>query len=191
MSKKEHSNKNVGAINIIAGKWRGKKMPVLDVKGLRPTPNRVRETLFNWLQFELADYRCLDVFAGSGILGFEALSRGALAVTMLERDPKLVNQLYSVQQQLRITTNLNIINCDSIQWLQQNNLNNYDLLFLDAPYAETLLPQALALITAKDFAGMLYIESNQPLLSILPTNWELAKYSRAGVVHFGLCIKSS
>ncbi len=121
-------------VRIIGGKWRGRKLQVVDAAGLRPTPDRVRETLFNWLDQELSDATVLDCFAGSGVLGFEALSRGARSVTALERQQRVVANLRAQAERLE-TTAFEIVAGDareSIEKLQQK----FDIVFIDPPYAE-------------------------------------------------------
>ena len=110
-----------GKLRIIAGEWRSRQLPVLDLPGLRPTTDRVRETLFNWLQNDVPGARCLDLFAGSGALGFEAASRGAASVTLLEMQPAAANQL-AANMQLLQAQNMQLIRADALGWLEQKHL---------------------------------------------------------------------
>src|SRR5436190_19292352 len=107
-------------VRIIGGQWKRSKLPVADAIGLRPTPDRVRETLFNWLGQDLDGWRCLDAFAGSGALGFEAASRGAAEVTLIERDSKLVRGLRAVQERLKATETVRIEAADALAWMARS-----------------------------------------------------------------------
>ncbi len=120
MARKSKNNVTqlLGSVRIIGGQWRGRKLPVHTSDGLRPTGDRVRETLFNWLNADLYNARCLDLFAGSGALGFEALSHGASQVTMLELEPTVAKQL-AANKQLLNSDNADIENIDSLKWLSQ------------------------------------------------------------------------
>jgi 16S rRNA (guanine(966)-N(2))-methyltransferase RsmD len=174
-----------GEVRLIAGQWKRSKLPVLDKPGLRPTPDRVRETLFNWLGHDLAGWRCLDVFAGTGALGFEAASRGAASVQMVELDRDLVAQLGRMQQQLGASA-VRIVPGDALAALSKLPSASMDLVFLDPPFSENLLPpalQAVGRLLAK--GGLVYLEA--------PLEWkdeQLAGFSllrrrhfRAGAVH--------
>lgn len=129
-----------GHVRIIAGTLRGSKLPVVERDGLRPTPDRTRETLFNWLTMKLAGRRVLDVFAGSGALGFEAASRGAGEVVLLEQDAAAVANLRACQERLKVS-NMRILQTDAIAWLSANAGEQFDGVFLDPPFASTLWPQ--------------------------------------------------
>jgi 16S rRNA (guanine966-N2)-methyltransferase len=129
---------NRGDVRIIAGDWRGRKLPVLSQAGLRPTSDRMRETLFNWLQFDIAGARCLDAFAGSGALGFEALSRGAAEVVFLEKNLEAANQLKANAQLLK-ADKAQIMQVDSQAWLAQPALMQFDGVFIDPPFHQGLV----------------------------------------------------
>lgn len=152
--------KNRG-VRIIAGKWRGRRLPVPDLPGLRPTGDRVRETLFNWLQADIRGSRCLDMFAGSGALGLEATSRGAASVLLLEEHPKAVKQL---QENCRLlgAESVEIKNVDSCDWLSTAEPDSFDVIFIDPPFdnqwQDALLEKVASTgILAKD--GRIYVES--------------------------------
>jgi 16S rRNA (guanine966-N2)-methyltransferase len=181
----------VNQIRIIAGKWRGRKISFLDQKGLRPSPDRVRETLFNWLQFDIVGTHCLDLFAGSGILALEACSRGAKQVTCIELNRETASN---------IKNNIELLQAEEIFFLQQNALeflqtsnknNKYDLVFLDPPFKENLLEPSIALLESNSWlakSALIYLESDQPLEDcLLPENWTLVKNKKAGQVYYGLC----
>lgn len=123
-----------GHVRIIAGSLRGSKLPVAELEGLRPTSDRVRETLFNWLQNDIVGRKALDLFAGSGVLGFEAVSRGAGQVVLVERNPEAVGCLLANKDRLN-TDNLSIVQADALAWLPQQSGQRFELVFLDPPFA--------------------------------------------------------
>src|SRR3978361_1083798 len=124
-------------VRLIGGKLKLSKLPVADAPGLRPTPDRVRETLFNWLGQNLNGWRCVDAFAGSGALGFEAASRGAASVTLIERDRKLVANLAQAKTRLDATP-LRIENADAMTWMARCPAGSFELVFLDPPFDSQL-----------------------------------------------------
>jgi 16S rRNA (guanine(966)-N(2))-methyltransferase RsmD len=172
-------------VRIIGGQWKRSKLPVADRPGLRPTPDRVRETLFNWLGQELAGWRCLDAFAGSGALGFEAASRGAAEVLLLEQDAEAVARLRAAQQRLQAGT-LRVERADALAWMARAPAGSFDLVLLDPPFDSDLMARALPLAgrLAADY-GLIYAEQRQPLTA-LPEGWALHRQGRAGAVHFHL-----
>ena len=175
-------------VRIIGGLWKRTKLPVADRPGLRPTPDRVRETLFNWLGQDLTGWRCVDAFAGSGALGFEAASRGAGAVTLLERDPAAAAQLRATQQRLGAST-VTVERVDALSWLARSAPAAVDLVFLDPPFEEPrLLP--LAIVSAARIVragGFVYVESATPLAAGEDDGpLEPFRTGRAGSVHFHL-----
>ena len=172
-------------VRIIGGQWKRSKLPVADRPGLRPTPDRVRETLFNWLGHDLSGWRCLDAFAGSGALGFEAASRGAAEVVLLERDPALAASLRQSQQRLKAET-MRIEAGDAIAWMGRAAGGSFDLVLLDPPFGSGLGEQALplALRLASD-DGSIYLEARQALPAA-PEGWVVHRQGRAGAVHFHL-----
>ena len=183
----------MGEIRIIAGKWRGRKISVGDFEGLRPTPDRIRETLFNWLQSHISEARCLDLFAGSGVLGLEALSRGAKSVTFIEKLPPASMALKKIVTTLAANTTCEIIQTDAIVWLQQQkNISSpsMDIIFLDPPFSSGLLLQALKALTHHPLVGaktLIYIESAKSLTAEeLPPNWQILKQKQAGEVAYHL-----
>jgi 16S rRNA (guanine(966)-N(2))-methyltransferase RsmD len=172
-------------LRIIGGQWKRSKLPVADRPGLRPTPDRVRETLFNWLGQDLSGWRCLDAFAGSGALGFEAASRGAAEVTLLERDPVLADSLRSSRQRLKADV-LRVEGSDAIAWMARAQGGSFDLVLLDPPFGSDLAEQALPL-AARLVAdgGFIYLEARQALPAA-PEGWVVHRQGRAGAVHFHL-----
>lgn len=147
-------------IRIIGGVYRGKKIHFPDIEGLRPTPDRVRETLFNWLMHEIRDARCLDAFAGSGALGLEAFSRGAKQVVFLEQSPKAHASLQKIISTFN-SPKLQLLQTDALKYLQSNS-KEFDIIFLDPPFAKNYLPQCLSHITQGNIlksGGLVYLES--------------------------------
>ncbi len=172
-------------VRLVGGQWKRSKLPVADVPGLRPTPDRVRETLFNWLGQDLTGWHCLDAFAGSGALGFEAASRGAADVLLLERQLALVHSLRASQQRLGATA-LRIEQADALPWLARCPRERFDLIFLDPPFDSTLAERALALAGPLLRAGgLIYLEHSKPWADDVP-GLTLHRQSRAGAVHFHL-----
>ncbi len=166
---------------------RGSRIDVIDRDGLRPTSDRVRETLFNWLAPMIAGSRCLDLFAGTGALGIEALSRGAAECTFIERDPELARQLQATLARLKVD-NARVVNADAIRWLSQP-AHAFDLVFLDPPFANDLWNEAVARLEANGWlAPEAHIHVEAPLGSVFaaPPNWRLHREAQAGAVHFAL-----
>ncbi len=148
-----------GHVRIIGGQWRGSKLPVADVAGLRPSADRVRETLFNWLQQKLPGARVLDLFAGTGALGFEAASRGAAQAVLVERDPALAASLRASAARLH-AENVEAVCDDALRWLAREPHARFDIVFLDPPFDAALWQPALAALRpwlATD--AWLYLES--------------------------------
>ncbi len=177
-------------VRLIGGQWKRSKLPVADKPGLRPTPDRVRETLFNWLGQDLTGWRCLDAFAGSGALGFEAGSRGAAEVVMVERDGDLVRSLRASQARLKASA-LRIEPADALAWMGRCAPNRFELVLLDPPFDAGLGPRALAAAAPLVVpGGYLYVEAGEPLAEV-PLGFELWRSGRAGQVAFHLLRRSS
>ena len=180
-----------GEVRIIAGLWRGRKLPVLNAEGLRPTGDRVKETLFNWLMPYIVDSYCLDCFAGSGSLGLEALSRQAKQVTFLELDKTVANQLKKNLQTLKTTTEQDqIINQNSLEFLKQvQNQPHFDVVFLDPPFHFGLAEQAITLLEEKNWLlphALIYVETEKDKPLSVPENWQLLKEKNTGMVSYRL-----
>jgi 16S rRNA (guanine(966)-N(2))-methyltransferase RsmD len=170
-------------IRIIGGDWKRTPLPVIDLDGLRPTPDRVRETLFNWLGQRLDGQRCLDLFAGSGALGFEAASRGAARVLMVERNARAAAQLRANQAKLAAGA-IEVAEADGLRLAASLAPGSFDVVFLDPPFGDDLLDRALELAAPLISAdGFLYVESdgNDTL-----AGWEIVRQGKAGAVHFHL-----
>jgi 16S rRNA (guanine966-N2)-methyltransferase len=175
-----------GAIRIISGQWRGRKLPVMDVQGLRPTTDRNKETLFNWLMAHTQDSHCLDAFAGSGGLGFEALSRHAKRVTFIELDKKVARNLQQNLETLKAPKESAQVLCgDSLGYLSQLN-DKFDLIFLDPPFNKNLIPKAIDGIEQNSLLakeGLVYIEcETQNAQYKVPPDWRLLKESQTSQV---------
>jgi 16S rRNA (guanine966-N2)-methyltransferase len=176
-------------IRIIGGQYRGKKLHFPSVEGLRPTSDRIRETLFNWLMHDIRDARCLDAFAGSGALGLEAFSRGAKRVVFLEQSPLAHANL---QKNIRSFNNpaLNLLKTDARHYLQ-NSKEQFDIIFLDPPFAQNYLPQCIADIVQQNLlvqGGLLYVESAN-VIEMNEQHWQELKQKKAGQVIYSLFIK--
>lgn len=181
-----------GEIRIIGGQYKRTKLPVPDKPGLRPTPDRVRETLFNWLGQDLTGWRCIDVFAGTGALGFEAASRGAAAVLLCEQDAALVARLKALQLKLQATM-VQVERGDGIALLRRQTPGSQQLVFLDPPFDSPLFEGALkAAAHAVAEPGYVYLEA--------PRAWDdealsafglkLHRSGKAGAVHFHLLVRA-
>jgi 16S rRNA (guanine(966)-N(2))-methyltransferase RsmD len=172
-------------LRIIGGDWKRSKLKVLDKPGLRPTPDRVRETLFNWLGQDLTGWRCIDLFAGTGALGFEAASRGAVSVLLVEQDPALVEQLQRTQAHLK-ADRVRVQRGDGVAALRHSGAAAWNLVLIDPPFDSALFVPALAASAATLAAGgWVYLEA--------PKAWQDAelqgyglqvhRHLKAGAVH--------
>ncbi|MEN8259934.1 MAG: 16S rRNA (guanine(966)-N(2))-methyltransferase RsmD [Pseudomonadota bacterium] len=176
-------------VRIIAGRWRGRKLTFPDVPGLRPTPDRVRETLFNWLQYDVIGSRCLDLFAGSGGLGFEAASREAAHVVQVETNHQACRSLETHIRTLGADSRISVIKGDVLKFLA-GSPQVFDLVFLDPPFGFNLVsPVCLALEENGWLAeeAKIYVEAESgTVLSGMPQNWEELKSKTAGDVGYRL-----
>lgn len=190
---KKPQNASLGQIRIIGGKWRGRKLPVRDSEGLRPTTDRIKETLFNWLMPVVREARCLDCFAGSGALGFEALSRFADTVTFIELDKQNAQLLTENKTRLQ-AENVTIINSNSLMVLSQIG-NAFDVVFIDPPFRKGLLNETIELLEKNQWLAdesWIYIESEaESSLTNIPVNWQLHREKIAGQVAYRLFIRHS
>ncbi|MEQ4674893.1 16S rRNA (guanine(966)-N(2))-methyltransferase [Providencia vermicola] len=192
MAKKPQSAP-LGQIRIIGGKWRGRKLPVRDSEGLRPTTDRIKETLFNWLMPVIRDARCLDCFAGSGSLGFEALSRFAQNVTFIELD-KQNSQLLTENKARLQAEDATVITNSSLTVLSQQG-SPFDVVFIDPPFRKGLLTETIQLLEKNQWLAdesWIYVESEaESPLTDLPANWQLHREKIAGQVAYRLFIRTS
>jgi len=174
-----------GEVRIIGGLWKRSKLPLAKVVNLRPTPDRVRETLFNWLGQDLRGWHCLDAFSGTGALGFEAASRGAASVVCCESNALCVEAMHKSQAKLQ-ATQMRIHRGDGLAVLRQQAPNSLDLVLLDPPYDFPLYDNALASAHACiKPSGQVYLESGKAWLAddLLAMGWLLTRHLKAGAVH--------
>jgi 16S rRNA (guanine(966)-N(2))-methyltransferase RsmD len=184
-------------VRIIGGTWKRTPLPVLDALGLRPTPDRVRETVFNWINHQLGGVEgsdCLDLFAGSGALGFEAASRGARSVVMVDSHPQVVRQLGENKEKLK-AENIHVLRADAMACARDMAARGqrFDVIFLDPPYQQDFLAKALPLCrNLLKEGGLVYAESGAALPfdeAEVPDwldGWELVRSDKAGMVYFHL-----
>jgi len=181
-------------LRIIGGKWRGRKLSFVESKGLRPTLDRVRETLFNWLQPVIYNSRCLDLYSGSGALGFEALSRGASQVTMVDNNRQVYKQL-NHNLQLLDCDNADTVCMDAVEFLSKQSLtqsleSKYQIAFLDPPFNQNLLDNCCQKIEQQQLLAeksYIYIEAEKKLkLTNIPVNWHKTKEKKAGQLAYYL-----
>lgn len=173
-------------IRIIGGTYRGKKLHFPVAESLRPTPDRVRETVFNWLMNDIYDARCLDAFAGSGALGFEAFSRGAAQVVFIEQSPQAHLNLKNIITQFD-SSRLKLIQADTRLYLQQC-AESFDIIFLDPPFSQDYIPQCLEAIARNKLLtqeGLVYIET-PAALAVDTSEWLQIKSKQAGQIIYGL-----
>lgn len=176
-----------GHVRIIGGRWRGTRLPVLDAPGLRPSSDRVRETLFNWLQMRLPDARVLDLFAGSGALGLEALSRGAREALLVEREPKAAEQLRGTIERLRADGEAHVLRADALSLLRTPIYGRFDIVFIDPPFDSGLWRQALPLLgpwLADD--ALLYLETPLATTRSIDAAWVVHREDRTREVRYAL-----
>ena len=187
------SGKKQGQLRIIAGSWRSRKLAFPQQENLRPTPDRVRETLFNWLQADVPGSRCLDMFAGSGALGFEAASRGAGEVVMIEQNREAASAL-ARNIELLDAGNIQLVINDAFDWVKDNQ-RAFDIVFLDPPYKAGLLGKSCEVLES----GQSLAENAKIYLEhalgddeiVIPENWECLKHKSAGHVTYKLFSRAS
>lgn len=180
-----------GEVRIIGGQYKRSKIAVGSQPGLRPTPDRVRETLFNWLGQDLTGWRCADVFAGTGVLGFEAASRGAAEVLVFEQDAALAEKLKTLQIKLQ-ATQVKVERGDGVSLLRRVSAGSLQLVFLDPPYESAQFETALkAAALAIGAPGFVYLESPKPWTDdeLLGTGLKVHRFGKAGAVHFHVLVK--
>ena len=172
-------------VRIIGGRWRSRRLRFPDIPQLRPSPDAVRETLFNWLQFDLPGSRCLDLFAGSGALGFEAASRGAASVTMVESDPRAARQLETNAQMLDAASVIDVKNTSVAQFLDAVR-EHFDIVFMDPPFSGDDLEATIRLLQdgrAVTPDSLVYIESRATKEQLpLPAAWHIIRQKDRGAV---------
>ncbi|WWP01307.1 MAG: 16S rRNA (guanine(966)-N(2))-methyltransferase RsmD [Candidatus Dasytiphilus stammeri] len=177
-------------IRIIGGKWGGRKLPIYVSRNLRPTTHRVRETLFNWLSYEIPQAHCLDCYAGSGALSIEALSRYAASATLLELERKIV---FQIKKNLALlgTTNGKVIHTNTLSWLAKNPGAPFNLVFLDPPFNRNILELTIPLLEKYGWLAeeaWIYVESNAKIHQslLVPESWKLYRMKKTGQVYYNL-----
>ncbi|WP_408065648.1 16S rRNA (guanine(966)-N(2))-methyltransferase RsmD [secondary endosymbiont of Trabutina mannipara] len=192
-NKKFTNNCPTGIIRIIGGMWRGSKILVPNRTALRPTPNRVRETLFNWLAPFIRGAHCLDCFAGSGALGIEALSRAAASVTLIEQD-RLISQQLLNKLQLLQTKQAQVITTDTNLWLaHSSDANKFDIVFIDPPFNQGMISKTVAFLEYYNHLAKkswIYIETEKKGTYSIPINWKIYKEKVAGKVAYRLYLRT-
>ena len=184
--------KRPGTVRIIGGKWRGTRLPVPDIPGLRPSGDRSRETLFNWLRADIHGSSCIDLFAGSGVLGLEAASRGAAQVTLIEKSRVAASVLRESLQKLD-AHQVRIVQADAIEWLAGCDPRSLDIVFIDPPFSSGLHSRAIELLTEGDCVkkgGLVYLETPRELPAPAPPpGWEISREKLLGEVRMQLLKK--
>lgn len=182
----------INRIRIIGGEWRGSLVQFPNMPNLRPTPNRIRETLFNWLAPHIVEACCLDLFAGSGALGLEALSRGAKKVTFIDENPQVISALNMTIQRFKAQNRAEILKQDSLVWLQERQQQKhqplYNAVFLDPPYSDNTLDSCFNLLAKNTILSqnaLIYFESNYPINNCPPA-WHVLKTKKAASVYYYL-----
>jgi len=188
-----NSKSRPGRLRIVAGKWRSRLLPVVDHEGLRPTSERIRETLFNWLANDVVGKHCLDLFAGTGALGFEALSRGARSATFVEKSSEAVDGLKTIARQLE-AANICIEPGDAMDFLNKSATTRFDVVFLDPPFALPVLEQCCELLQSNGWLtdeAFVYLEQDKNQAPPqLPDGWRVEKEKYAGNVRYALVRQS-
>lgn len=193
MKKGNQQNRNrTGSVRIIGGEWRGRRLPVHDLPGLRPSGDRSRETLFNWLQAHLRGAVCVDLFAGSGALGLEAASRGAVEVILVEKLKMVAQDLRAILKVLK-ADQVTVVQADALHWLRSRPARSLDIAFVDPPFGLQLETRALELIRSRDCirtGGFVYLETAMQATAIVPgPGWETAREKTVGDVRLLLLKK--
>ena len=188
-SKRPDDGRKPGHVRIIGGEWRGRRLPVVDLPGLRPSGDRARETLFNWLQPYIGGARCVDLFAGTGVLGLEAFSRGAAEVTLVENTPLAVQALRAALVKLEVPgakAGVHLAETDALKWLQTRESLTLDIVFIDPPFSSRLETQAMTLLVDRNLVsegGLVYIETSRNTPPFHPgLGWEILKDQSIGEV---------
>jgi len=190
MAKRKQSGKSQsGRLRIVAGNWRSRLLDIASVEGLRPTSERVRETLFNWLVPRIHGSSCLDLYAGTGALGLEALSRGAASAVFVEKSGVAARQLEKNVGVLN-ATNATVLHQDALDYLNSNPSQSFDIVFLDPPFAADLLDETCRLLAKQQLlaeGALVYLEQDRSKAEpVLPDGWQVQKNKTAGNVRYML-----
>lgn len=177
-----------GEVRIIAGRWRRRRLRVVDAPDVRPTPDRVRETVFNWLSSSLHGATCLDLFAGSGALGFEAVSRGAARAVLLDRDRAVLARLEQECERLDAGDAIRVLEADALAWLDRPACARFDVVFVDPPRRLEVHREAMSLLAAHGWLApdaRVYLETGRhPAMPTLDPGWTVLRSGRAGDVRY-------
>jgi len=188
-SGKQQKKSPPGRLRIVAGIWRSRLLEIADVNGLRPTSERIRETLFNWLTMNVAGARCLDLYAGTGVLGLEALSRGAVEAVLVDKSPVAVDMLRSNVKALG-ANNAVVQHTDARQYLGSGKCGKFDIVFLDPPFADDMLEELCRLLESQAVLtanARVYLEQDRAAKEpVLPEGWEILKTKSSGNVRYSL-----
>ncbi|MBT6207216.1 MAG: 16S rRNA (guanine(966)-N(2))-methyltransferase RsmD [Francisellaceae bacterium] len=184
MHKAVRKKTNGGDVRIIAGFLKGRRISVLNSEGLRPTANRIREGLFNWLQLDVAGASCLDLFAGTGALGVEAISRGAEHVHFIEQDSTIVKKIMKICKEFAIEEQSTVTNTDALTFITEDDLSDYDIIFLDPPYNAALIPKLIKILKNKHSQAIIYLEDERDIASIYKEDLNIISNARAGSVYY-------
>ncbi len=192
MSRSNSRSTGTSQVRIIGGQFRGRKLSFPTIEGLRPTPDRVRETLFNWLSGRVASTRCLDLFAGSGALGFEALSRGASSVVMVEQSPMVLSYLQKNADTLGVNSQVELVNTHLFEGKLAHSTPPFDLIFLDPPFRQGWLAQSWPWLETNHYlkpGSFIYVEAESELSPLpLPAGYSLWREQKAGQVQYALVV---
>lgn len=191
--RKRNQRKKPSTVRIIAGTWRGRRLPVPDLEGLRPSGDRSRETLFNWLQAYLHRARCVDLFAGTGVLGLEAVSRGAAGATLVEKSPVAVAAIKESVERLG-AEQVTVVAANAFRWLENQPPHSADIVFVDPPFGQGVAQRALQALEAADLVrpgGIVYLESacGEPA-PVAAQSWQCIRESTLGEVRMQLFQKN-
>lgn len=185
--------RKANSLRIIGGNWRGRKVSFAEVADIRPTPDRVRETLFNWLQADITGARCLELYAGSGILSFEALSRGATSATLIDTSREVTSHLNATATMLDVTSKVTLITGDASRELAGLS-DTFDIVFADPPFRDADIQGLTGAISRAGILvreALVYLETPVAVTAgDLPQGWDIEKQKRAGAVHYCLCVTS-
>ncbi len=183
------NNQKKNQLRIIGGEWRGRKLPFTTSAGLRPTPDQVRETLFNWLQPIIAGAHCIDLYSGSGALGFEAISRGAASVIMLDNQNHVTRQLHDNALTLKCRQ-ATIVNQSALNYLAHPASHTLHIAFIDPPYQKGMVEPSCRLLEENNWlapGAMIYLEAEKELSTLpVPDNWEILRSKKSGHLRFHL-----
>ena len=186
---KRHNKTRSGRLRIVAGNWRSRLLDIADVPGLRPTSERIRETLFNWLAPRINGARCLDLFAGTGALGLEALSRGARSAVFVEQSARAVEMLRRNVKTLNADGAV-VLQMDALDYLRGERIERFDVVFLDPPFAADLIDELCRLLAERQMLAddaCVYLEQDRSAPEPdLPEGWQVLKNKTAGNVRYML-----